>query len=392
LISNRQYSKKVAMLGNAQARRLATAVTLFLTPLAVADARENETPGVIVETLYQGEIFSDLRGGASEGSGAHYLGLLDIVAIAETEKLGLWPGGRLLLYAQDGHGRSITESHVGDLQTLSNIDAGDFTQISEVWYEQAFFRGGFRLKVGKQDANADFGASDYTGNFLNSSFGLIPTVAIPTYPEGAPGAAAFVRPVRGVQAGIGAYHAAGDPIGVGELQWRPGWFGGRNPGAYRIGYWRIQAKHEEVLPEEDPRVFAANHGAYLHIDQWVLGERAVRGEPQGLAFSAQFGWAPGDRNEVSRYLGGALTYSGLIPGRNADVTGLGVARAGFCNRVQTQESRGAETAMELFYRFQAADWFALQTDAQYILSPNGDCPDALALGLRFELGYGFPIF
>jgi porin len=49
-----------------------------------------------------------------------------------------------------------------------------------------------------------------------------------------------------------------------------------------------------------------------------------------------------------------------------------------------------ETVFELTYRTRLAPWLALQPDAQYIIDPGTDpaLGNALAVGLRFEIGWG----
>ncbi len=47
--------------------------------------------------------------------------------------------------------------------------------------------------------------------------------------------------------------------------------------------------------------------------------------------------------------------------------------------------QSAETVIELFYKAPVNDHLTLQPDVQYIASPNGSLPDALVIGMRFEL-------
>ncbi|MCX7399507.1 MAG: hypothetical protein NT138_17715 [Planctomycetales bacterium] len=49
------------------------------------------------------------------------------------------------------------------------------------------------MKLGKQDAKADFAFVDLGGDFINSSFGLIPTVPLATWPNPGMGAAVFLN-------------------------------------------------------------------------------------------------------------------------------------------------------------------------------------------------------
>jgi porin len=359
--------------------------------------------GVIFELTYTGEVFSNLRGGIDSDDATEYRGNFDLTATLDTERLGLWRGGTFFVYLQNGHGRGISEEYVGDVQTLSNIDAHGFTQISEYWFEQSLFGDRLRVVLGKQDANADFSALDYGGDFINSSFGVIPTVPIPTFPDPALGAAVFLEPADWMALGAGVYDGApdggssgfdtafdgeGGGFGIVELTLRTSlvddtW----NSGAYRIGVWYHSDDVEEITGAPVPDTFSGSHGIYLAFDQLLFEERADPEDPQGLAAFAQFGWAPDDRSELARYVGGGLIYTGAIPDRDEDVLGVGVAHARFSDRVKELDGRTHETAVEVFYRAQLTPWLSLQPDLQFIANPGGQEEDALTVGLRFGIDF-----
>ena len=80
----------------------------------------------------------------------------------------------------------------------------------------------------------------------------------------------------------------------------------------------------------------------------------------------------------SNFVGG-IVYKGLIPGRDADVVGGGVAWAQL-----NQGGTNQETVVETFYKLQVSPSFSLQPDIQYIASPSGIHSGALAVGIRFQ--------
>jgi porin len=358
--------------------------------------------GVIFELTYTGEVFSKLRGGIDADSATEYRGNLDLTASFDTERLGLWRGGSLFFYFQNGHGRGLTE-YVGETQLISNLDAHDFTQVSEYWLEQRLLGGRVRIKLGKQDANIDFAALDYGGDFIHSSFGPIPTVPMPSFPDPALGAAVFLDPADWMTLGAGVYDGApdggssgfdtalddkGGGFGIAELTLRTSLVGdASNSGAYRIGVWYHSDDVEEITGAPAPEIFSDNHGVYLAFDQLLFAERVDSEEGQGLAGFAQFGWAPGDRNELARYFGGGLIYTGALPDRDADVVGLSVAHVRFSERVKQLDGRAHETAVELFYKAQLTPWLSLQPDLQFIANPGGQEKDAVAVGLRFAVDF-----
>lgn len=357
--------------------------------------------GITPEVTYTGEVFSNLRGGINTEEAHEYRGNLDLTVTLDSEAVGLWSGGTFFFYVQNGHGDGISEEHVGDVQMLSNIDADDFTQLSEYWFKQRVFQDRLGIKLGKQDANVDFCALDYGADFINSSFGVIPTVPMPTFPDPALAAVAFLDPAEWMTLGVGAYDGApnggtsgfdttfdgeGGTFGLVELALRTSLAGrGWHPGSYRFGLWHHSKDVEELGDAQAPETFSGNHGFYLAFDQLLLKEHDDPEDEQGMGAFAQFGWAPEDRNELARYVGGGLIYTGAVPRRDEDIVGVGVAHARFSDRVKRLDGLTHETAVEVFYKARLTPWLSLQPDLQFIVNPGGDGKDALAAGLRFAI-------
>jgi porin len=173
-----------------------------------------------------------------------------------------------------------------------------------------------------------------------------------------------------------------------ELTLRTSLLGDRSSsGSYRIGFWYHSDDVEEISGAAEPRSFSGNHGVYLAFDQLLFREQAAPGDAQGLASFAQFGWAPGDRNEFARYFGGGLVYTGALPNRDEDVLGVGVAHARFSDRLRRLDDRTHETVVELFYKAQVTSWLSLQPDLQLIVNPGGEGRNTLAAGLRFTVEF-----
>ena len=337
--------------------------------------------GVIPELVYTGEVFGNVRGGLRRG--AAYRGNMDVTLTLDTERLGFWPGGTLFIYWEDAHGEGIGERYVGAVQPLSNIDAEDFDRLSAYYYEQQLFDRRLRVKLGKQDANVDFAALDYAVYFLNSSFGLMPNVPMPTFPDPALGAAVFAKPHPLFSASAGLFDAQAGPFSLVELAFKPVF--GSLAGTYRAGGWLHDADAEEITDGPNPAIFGSNYGFYLGFDQQLYPE--AESEDQGLGAFFQLGWAPEDRNEIALYVGGGMTYSGPFSGRDADVAGIGVAHADLSERIEAIEGRTSETALEVFYRMQSMPWLALTSDIQRVFNPGGAGRDAWVLGARTEIAF-----
>ena len=373
---------------------------------------------VVGEFVYTGEWMNNAHGGLRTKDATRYRGNLDMVLSFDLESIAGMTGGTFFLYGQQGHGDGLTEDFVGDYQTVSNIDARDLMQVSEYWWLQSLGDGLVTFKVGKQDANADFCALDTTASFIGSSFGLVPTVPLPTFPDPAVGSAMYVAPSETWWFGLAMFDGASDgrtwgwsnlgdegSLTVGEVIYRPAFADGLLPGAYHFGAWYHSAEVTNIATEES---HAGNHGVYALAEQMVWRESCDPEDDQGLSLFGQFGWAPPEYNMVTEYYGGGMLYKGLIDCRDNDYVGLGVAHACFTSEMLTPlsmsfqttfrsqshtlispqgmgDSEMSETAIELFYLYEATPWLTLQPDLQYIASPSGTGRDALVVGLRFQM-------
>jgi porin len=351
-------------------------------PASVEEPREGwlAAHGIELGLVSRADVLSRVQGGLSGSHAPRYRGHIDFVTTLDLEKLGLWSGGTVVLVAQNGHGQGISERHVGDVQLLSNIDAHSFTQMSEWYLEQALFHGRLRLKVGRQDSAVDFGLVDFGAEFLNASFGVIPTNPLPTFPDPALGVSAFAEVTEEVTLGVGVYSATpirwgllrGTTFGA-EVAWAPGAGGGAAGTRYRAGAWYMR----DPLDAGDP----GTSSFYAALDQVLYREG---GSDQGLSGFLQVGTSTGAPNGVSDYVGAGLLYSGLIPGRDEDRVGVGVAHA----RLPARAGAGpTETDIELLYRLSPWSWITLQPSLHWVLSPGGEDRTAVVAGLRIEVAF-----
>lgn len=371
--------------------------------------------GITAEYIYTGEVFTNTRGGSSTHRATEYLGLFNLALTAELDEMGLLPGGTIFLLFENSHGRGITERHVGDYQAVSNIDGGDeFTDLSEFWWEKEILDGLLRLRLGKQDANADFGVVDLGGDFANSSFGMPPNIPMPAWPEPAMGLVASFRVAEGVTFNAGVFDGGvegdfwgisgtGEIFTIGELKVLWELVDGRLPGDVHVGMWYhnggfVDLEQVEVVfararlplafvpPEFAPldggdTLYTGNHGVYLGFEQMLLRESWAEDDDQGLGFFLQYSWARQSRSEVPHYYGAGLVYKGLIPARGDDVSGIGMARVDFA---PSMELPSDETAIELFYKAAINPYITVQPDLQWVSNPGGSEHDAFVFGLRFE--------
>ncbi len=361
-----------------------------------------EEQGIALEIVSTDEGLGLVDGGAASSETARYAGLTDLSLIVDTGAAGWWDGGQLVVLLQSARGRSLTEECLGDLQTVSNIDAPELTQVSEYYLEQRV--GTARLKVGRQDANADFVVSDGAAELVNSSFGLVPTVPLPTYPAPALGVSAFVPLGSRVEIGAGlwdgasatgsdcfqtAFDGQGGEVAAAQVAVRTG---GEAvlPGTYQLGVWHHSnvARTEDVAGAADP-VTEASSGIYLIADQelWRRDGAALHGFLQG-------GAGDGEATGIASYVGAGLMLEGFLRARPDDRFGIGFARAAVHDvpvevtassaQVAAASRTLRETVVEVFYSTPLLPWLVVKPDLQLVMDPGGDGDDALVLGVRFE--------
>jgi porin len=377
--------------------------------------RELETHGIGSEIVYTAEMANILRGGIKEGTA--YLGNLDVTLKMATSPLGLWPGGTLFAYGLANHGSHPSEKYLGDLQTASNIEATESTfRFFEFWYEQTFWDNRAAVLLGQHDLNSDFFVSEHASLYLNSSFGIQPDASgnVPTSIFPVAGLAARLRLELWQHLTVMSAIYDGDPedqaknrhgwrwhLGseegfflVHEIALDSGFFPHAQlpTGTYKFGAWQHTARFDDVLATNeagDALVNHHNYGFYGLIDQWIFEESANKG--RGLAAFLQVGAVPKNRNTVDFYIGLGINYTGLIPGREQDITGVAFNHASLSDDVRTGDNNRdqGESVLEITHRAVLTPWFAVQHDIQFIFDTGADksLVDSAIFLLRAEISF-----
>jgi porin len=319
---------------------------------------------VQLEAHYSAESFL-----VDDGEDLAYRGNLDLLLTLDTQALGAWPGGEILVYGQHGHGRGVSDD-LGLLMPVSNLEAESFTQLSELWLEQRL-GDRVRVRLGKQDANRDFANPRFPGNFVNSSYGVLPGAPLPSFPAPALGAALLVdaTPWLGLRGGVYegapevesfAGHAFDDGAGlfaVGALVLRHELFG-RDSGVHSLGAWTHTASDR--------------WGAFGVLDWRLFARPSDPDDERGVQLFLRGGWSPEREGEIGVYAGAGVTAHGFL---GLDETfGLGAGHA----RTDTEH----ETFVELFVKLRPVPWFTVEPNLQLFDAESGR---HAVLGLRLKL-------
>lgn len=421
-----------------------------------------EDKGVTFGATYIGETMGVVSGGIHRN--AVYAGRLQLELTLDFEKLAGLKGSSFYVSAYEIHGQDLSGTSLRNIMTVSNIEAYDTFRLFNLWYQQEFFDGKLALRFGQIAADDEFLISEYGGLFLNGTFGWPALVSAnlpsggPGYPLAAPAVMARFAPVE--QFSLTAAVFDGDPgdsfgstenpqkinssgtrvdfnqgaLGIFEAAYKLNQEKDSKglPGTYKLGgYFNTFRTEDRSLRDGDGNavVHPSNYGIYFVADQMVWREPSGHGDKvdpsvrsaqpqaveelsnQGLGLFWRVGGTPANRNLVEFYTDGGVNYTGLIPGRDEDIFGIGVAYAQVSGDLSAQDRatnnqngtnapvRNYEMTIEVTYQIVLAPWWTLQPDFQYIIHPGGNVADpedltgeravrdAVVLGLRTSITF-----
>jgi len=369
---------------------------------------------------------------ASGGSqrGGVYRGLLNIAADVDLEKTADWAGTMIHAGLLLPHGRSLTEEHVGDAFVVSNIDADDELHLFEFWLERRFAEDKFSVRIGQIALDQEFVFTEQGALFNNAAFGWFPIVGTPApvYPQGAPGLRLRLNPGEKSYVQIAIVDGDIDPAGdnahgtklkldegaliFGEVGYS--WEIDGKAGIIKFGGWYHTDKFDHVRIDDAglsladpgssgiPKSLDGNWGLYAVAEQMLWKENPGKKDcAQGVGLFGRVGSAPSDRNFLGLYAEAGVVWAGLLPGRDQDRCGVGIAYG----RVSS-DSRGRvaddnflnasgnvepdrEIVIEAEYQFNLRPRIVIQPGVQHIIHPGGssDIADATIIGLRTIISF-----
>ncbi|MBU0717554.1 MAG: carbohydrate porin [Planctomycetes bacterium] len=333
-------------------------------------------------------------------------------------EMGLIPGGTFFVRGVQTWNSGI-QADVGSLTPpywSAGSDGDQEILLDKYWYRQRLFDDRLEFRLGKLLNVVDlFDSNDTGGNYmsrfmnraLNHNLTIPTTKSLGAFARAWPTdwfyfQAAALDPdigqsthTRGTGGWDTAFHGEDRFRVFGEFGMLPdklpeaSWL----PGHYRFGWW-LDPKPKAVYFNDlgglrAPQYRNTDMGFYCNFDQLLWKENDDPKDPQGLSMFARYGVAHRDVNQISHAwnIGGA--YQGVIPERNADVLGFGVAQSilssAYRSNVDSRADR--ETVYELFYTINLTPWCTITPDVQVITNPGGgkDARDALIGGIRVKI-------
>lgn len=395
--------------------------------------------GIECGAIYTGEVLANMSGGLRRG--AIYDGKLETFVKADLAKSIGWAG--LTFYANSfqlhGSGR-LRRDYVGNLVTISNIEALQTTRLSELWLEQSLLNGALSVRIGQLAADTEFFFSRYGAHFVNSDWPTIASSNLPSggpaYPLSTPGVRLKIEPTKDMAFLLAVFN--GDPAGPGqgdeqernrfglnfriqdpafvmaELQYSSNQDKSSTglASALKLGAWAHFGRFDDQrfdlygislaspLSSGSPFRHRGNGGVYGIVDQQLY--RPPGGDASsGLVVYTRISASPSDRNLIESYFEGGTIASGLVPGRPDDRFGVAVIHARISAAASaldrdaalltglSQPIRDHETTVELSYQAQLRSNWTIQPLFQHVWHPSGSAaiPDATVLGIRTVITY-----
>lgn len=364
-------------------------------------------PALTVEASYRGDVIGVVRGGTKRGT--RYLDNLDVVADLDLDRAVALRGTTVHAHMLSNLGGTPNDL-AGSIQGIDNIEVSRHrAKLFQLWVEHDLGRDTSVL-AGLYDLNSEFYANDAAGLLVAPAFGIGSELSAtgPNGPSIFPSTALTVR-LRikrdrwFAQAALLNANAGspGDPDGV-SLSDRHGLLAigeiGFDDGTHKLsfGAWRYTRRQPAILPADmaGTRPNAVSQGAY------VIAQATLAGSPDAPRQLHGFFRAGLSDAHTTPFSGGwqaGLLLERLFASRPDSALSVGVNTAFLSPRYRRAlpvgESRPprSETGFEITYSDRILPHVSIQPDLQYVLNPagGGAVPDALVIGLRFQIDFSF---
>lgn len=374
---------------------------LFLSVSSFCVQGQSQPDWFNLETSITGDFIRNLKGGIKTDFA--YIGMEELSFTFDLEKIGLWQGGEIFLHGLNTHGSSPSQDFVGDLQVSSNIESGDYVGFYEYYLKQSV--GDFEFVFGQHDLNSEFAGTEYGGTFLNSSFGITPTmslnVPVSIYPMAT---LAFIakyttRTYHSFKLGIyDGYPGDSESnrynlqpnisLGEGFLcigEYEKSYFVNGLPELYKLGAYYHTS--DFINYRDTLQTLKGNFGIYL-VSDFVLWS-GFNHPDSYLGLFVQGGIAPEGINQADYYLGAGIHLNGILPNRFNDAIGFAFAYVNMSKpfRKITPDLLPGEMALEFTYKIHVFENYFIQPNIQYIINPGATTnqSNALVASMRFNV-------
>lgn len=339
--------------------------------------------------LFVNDHYQTVTGDGTDANGSgRNSASMDAFATFDLDKLGVIDEADALLHVQSNWGAGINGRTGSRLEVNDDADGDLGLHVAQLWYRQHFWDRRIALTVGFLDyqtiVDRNAFANSEDKQFMNQALDNNPLVPLNI----GLGASLAYRPAE--------WYAL--TVGVGDAQsflYKPGfstafhdenrWFvyaeqtvhvtmpSRRGPceGNYRVGMIYDPRPRANVTRNDDAAE-GDDYGVFVSLDQVMYRESSA--DDQGLGVFARLGYRTPETNAFARFASAGLSYQGLLPGRDDDVVGLGMAmlRASHDYRRRVRPTADEEFVYEMYYAVQVNRHLVVTMDVQYLDNPGAD--------------------
>jgi porin len=363
---------------------------------------------------------ANLSGGLDQGATAP--GEFELMVNMDMGKIAGINGGLLHFKVSNRFGKSLAHDYIGNVFGPQQIYGYTFTQLNQLYYEQALFDRRLVLRAGRFAVMNDFEISPYDYVFISQAFcgnpfGIFLNSPGVTAFVGTWGAFAKVLPTRRTYIMAGVYN--GDPnireakyhglnfsmhgplFAIAEAGYQRNGLPGDNGrlGNYKLGVWYDDADFPAF---ETGQVKRGTWGWYVMADQVLIpfGDDPEEGRGLGI-FGSLTGATDTKRQIEPLFFTAGLVVRGFMDSRPRDLIAVGIAGGNFSKHLQHAQEQGMligpvagvmthETVVEANYRFDFdKSAFFVQPGFQYIFRPGGTGTVKDAAVVATQIGFHF---
>jgi porin len=374
--------------------------------------------------------FQNVTSGGIDTTG-RYLGNAEIVLKLDSQKMGLWPGGFLLVRGEAAFGTGVNTATGAvipvNTRPILSLPARDEMVLSHVVLTQ-FLHEKFAVVLGKLDTTGgdanEFAHGRGDEKFMNLAFSLNP-VLLRVAPYSTLGMGLVFLPTKDLILSFSTIDTEGVTTRTGfdtlfkdgttlateaRLTVRP--FG--LAGHQLIGFaW---SNKDFASVEQDPRTIVGNvlagtsprkeSGSWAftyNFDQYLYQE--AQDSSQGFGIFGRIGISDGKANPIHQFYSFGFGGKGLIPTRDRDRFGIGYyymkisgdLRDTFPPLLRERVGLDQEQGVELFYNIAVTPWLHVTPDLQFIDAARNEAPlvganrkaihTAVVAGLRVKIDF-----
>ena len=340
-----------------------------------------------------------------------YFGLWTADLKFDTAKMGLWPGGFLLVRAQGQYGDSVNSRSAAfmspNTQSLMPDPGIDDVTLPAVMFTQ-FLSEKIAIAVGKLDTTQgdgnEFAQLAGDERFLNMAFAFNPVLAL-TAPYSPLGAALVILPTKDLMLNLTVMDTDGTPTRSGfdtmfngnttysgEAVLKTHLFG--LPGGQVLGGTYAHGHFTELT--QNVLAFVPASGVPLNQsgDSWSIYynfHQYIWARPEdptrGWGVFGRAGFADERTNPIAQFYSIGLGGKGVAASRPHDRFGVGYYYMKTSGDLPAFLHLGDEQGVEAFYNFAVTPAFTVTADVQVIDSARKDVDTAVVVGVRAMLRF-----